>query len=650
MTLISPRTGWTREHWERLADATLLAVRPYGSEGHARIDLPGRASRSGRRSDGLEGFARTFLLAGFRLAMSGQDDPHGHAEWYAAGLAAGTDPASDERWPSFAETGQAKVECASIAIALHESRPWIWDRLDDRTRRNVVAWMSEFLGAPTPDNNWTWFRAVTEAFLRSVGGPWRTDDIAHAVVRTDAWYAGDGWYSDGATVDGRLRNVDHYNGWAMHFYPLWYCRVSGPDAEPGLLDTYRARLSRYLTDAVHLVGGDGAPLIHGRSLTYRYAMTVPFWAGAIFDASPLAPGLTRRLASGVVRHFVDAGCFDEAGLLPLGWHGRFVEMREPYSGPGSPYWSSKAFAGLVLPPDHPVWTAVEEPLPIELGDTSMALQAPRWLVSGTRADGVVRVVQHGADHTATDRLSIDVPGYARQGYATHAAPWYGTATTPLESHVALLAPDGRASHRSPSLPVSLTADAGVSRYRAHWWRPDGRSPTYRPNSDDGAVFEVGPWVTVASLVRGALELRLARVSCAAPGDLGDEWPELAGPFTIRFGGWALAADVPFEPSADDRGAWTRRADGLASTVLDIRGLTSSGCAASEGVDPLGRYSYVPWVASAGPVRFGEVYAALIVLSGELAGPRLAAGLTLDVRDDTVVVHWPDGHRGEVRLA
>ncbi|NED83987.1 DUF2264 domain-containing protein, partial [Streptomyces sp. SID11233] len=55
--------AWTgRDRWGRLADDMLRAVRPYASERHALIRLPGPASASGEWSDGLEGFARTFLL------------------------------------------------------------------------------------------------------------------------------------------------------------------------------------------------------------------------------------------------------------------------------------------------------------------------------------------------------------------------------------------------------------------------------------------------------------------------------------------------------------------------------------------------------------------------------------------------------------
>src|ERR687894_2840441 len=107
----------TRPELVALADRMLAAVRPYASPGHARITLPGAEGGYGRAVDGLEGFARTFLLAGFRIA----GDPHSRtaaelAEWYAKGIANGTDPAAPDRWVLLTEHGQAKVEAASIAL------------------------------------------------------------------------------------------------------------------------------------------------------------------------------------------------------------------------------------------------------------------------------------------------------------------------------------------------------------------------------------------------------------------------------------------------------------------------------------------------------------------------------------------------------
>src|SRR6185312_281982 len=91
---LAPYTGWGREDFAALADRMLLAARRYASPSQALITLPGAPGGYGTAIDGLEGFARTFLLAGFRVAGEQGSDPLNLLERYAAGLAAGTDPAS----------------------------------------------------------------------------------------------------------------------------------------------------------------------------------------------------------------------------------------------------------------------------------------------------------------------------------------------------------------------------------------------------------------------------------------------------------------------------------------------------------------------------------------------------------------------------
>lgn len=624
----SPYTGWTRSHWEAAADATLAAVRPYASPRHALIDLPGPVSISGRRSDGLEGFARTFLAAGFRLAQSQSDK--GLAQWYADGLAAGVDPGSPERWPRATEVNQAKVEAASIAIALHESRHVLWDALDDRVRAQTVDWLAEVIGQPYPACNWLWFQNVVEAFLRSVGGPWSAGDIDGNIATMESWYLGDGWYTDGFEGAGTARNFDWYAGWAMNFYPLWYCRMSGEHADPALWTRYADRLRRYLDGVQHLYAPDGAPLHQGRSLTYRHAALAPVWAGALFDATPLPPGRTRRLASGVLRHFHVAATDQGGGLEPIGWYGEFPAIRQPYTGPGSPYWSSKGFAGLVLPADHPVWTDVELPLPVEEHDVAVALPVPGWLVSGTAADGVVRVVNHGTDHAADESPSTDEPGYSRHAYATHAGPEYDGSL--VDSHVALVDRDGNASHRRPLRPLGVRGRVGVSRHRAHW--PVGPPPerTWPPRQPD---FVQGPWVTTASALRGAVEIRVARVDGPAQG----------GPWTLRIGGYALADARPPDVTVDGAAARATRPDGVTSAVVGLRGLPVAGVVEGAGANAFGAYSAVPVVHSDGPAEFGEVYAAAVVFGGQ-PEERLPE---LDVAATTIDVRWPDGEVDQLCL-
>lgn len=587
---LSPHTGWTRAHWLAVADTLLTSIRPFASPGHALVDLPGPASRSGRWSDGLEGFARTFLLAAFRL-VGAAGEPAELAEWYARGVATGTDPRSAERWPTPAEKGQAKVETASVALALHLTRPWVWDRFGDRVRHHVIDWLAGMIGTTTPNNNWIWFQNIAQAFLRSVGGPFDAEEIERNIAKTETWYVGDGWYSDGDVSPGGNRNFDYYNGWAMHFYPLWYCGIAGVDDR-----VYRERLARYLQDAQHLVGADGAPLVQGRSLTYRWAMLAPFWLGCLFDASPLPAGRTRRLASGVLSHFLERGAVDADGLLPLGWYHAFPAIRQTYSGPGSPYWASKGFAGLALPADHPVWTDVEEPLVVQTRDVLVALRGPGWLVSATKADGVVRMVNHGGDHGKPGGYDRDDPFYDRFAYSSAGAPDLGQPdpAAPVDSHVALVTEDGRPSLRRPYERIAIDGRVAVSRHRAHW------------------VTALGPTLTVASVLRGEIEVRIVRV---------DDEPER--PLRLRIGGAALVGD------------------GLVNAVTPLVGEFESGVTRRRDANPFGRYSVSPWVLSSGPVHAGDVYVVAVRLGAGAA--RLP---TVAVAGDRVTVTWPDGERDQ----
>ncbi|RRR71675.1 DUF2264 domain-containing protein, partial [Streptomyces sp. RP5T] len=397
---LSPYTGYTRAHWEAAADALLVAVEPYATEDHALYHLPGdRQSWSGRLSDGLEGYARTLLLAAFRQDAAA-------LERYADGLAAGVSGV----WPRIEDRSQPLVEAASIAFALRITKPLLWDRLDDSVRQRAAAWLGDALTAEAWPCNWELFPVTVAGFLSSVGYEPEASRkaIERGLERIEQWYVGEGWYTDG---DGR--KFDYYNGWAMHLYPVLHAWLAEDDR---LLDLYGGRLSRHLDDYARLFGADGAPLHQGRSLTYRFATTAPLWLGALTGHTPLPPGQTRRLASGALKYFLDRGAVDSRGLLTLGWHGPDQAVLQGYSGPASPYWASKAFLGLLLPADHEVWTAPEEPGPAERADALTPITAPNWLLQSTRSDGLVRLHNHGSEDVRYD------PYYTRLAYSTVTEP------------------------------------------------------------------------------------------------------------------------------------------------------------------------------------------------------------------------------------
>lgn len=470
---LSPYTGYTRAHWEAAADALLAAVEPYATEDRALYHFPGdRQSWSGRLSDGLEGYARTLLLAALR-----QDGTA--LERYADGLAAGVSGV----WPRIEDRSQPLVEAASIAFALQITKPLLWDRLDDAVRQRAAAWLGDALTAEAWPCNWELFPVTVAGFLASAG--YEPDASRKAIdrglERIEQWYVGEGWYTDG---DGR--KFDYYNGWAMHLYPVLHAWLAQDDR---LTDLYGGRLSRHLDDYARLFGADGAPMHQGRSLTYRFATTAPLWLGALTGHTPLAPGETRRLASGALKYFLDRGAVDSHGLLTLGWHGPDPAVLQGYSGPASPYWASKGFLGLLLPADHEVWTAVEEPGPAERSDAVTSITAPNWLLQSTSSDGLVRLHNHGSEDVRYD------PYYTRLAYSTVTEP-----ATSYDNSVIV----GGDPSRTEIVPLGVGEGWAASRHTAAG----------------------GTRVSSVVLARGAVEVRAFLVTGAEPGT------------SVRVTGWA----------------------------------------------------------------------------------------------------------------
>lgn len=642
----SPITGISREDWAGAADRLLLSLRPHATADRSGFRLPGRTSRYGERSDALEAFARSFILAAFRLKGDDGADRHGLAQWYADGLLAGTDPASASRWPRPDELDQAKVEAASIALALHLTRPWIWDRMDDRGRAGVVDWLESVIGSHYPPINWVWFQVVVETFLRSVGARWSAEDVESGLAVHESLYRTDGWYADGPE-----RAYDHYAGWAMHFYPLVWADLAGPDlCSTTRRDAYAARLCRFLDDAVALVGADGAPILQGRSLIYRFAAAAPLWVGAATGETNLDPGLIRRACSGMLGHFAAHGAPDDRGLLTLGlWH-EWPRMAQDYSGFGSPYWAAKGFYGLSLPADHPAWTALEQPLPLEQADTVRVVAAPGWLVSGTRRDGVVRVVNHGTDHSLPGDDRTDSPLYARLGYSTATIPPLvgETLRSPSDNTVGIVDSSGRVSHRNgfEALGAFVTdgVAVGASRARAHWV---DTSADASPDHGSGRLGVVtrGPWVTTASALRGSVEVRAVRVDSDAPGGRAT---------TLEVSGWPLAAGSVI-PGDTAYGGMVLRSESLVSQAAPLTSIQSWSARVREerGTSPLGELTAIPVLSTPVDPRERAVHVVAIRLCGAATA---AAGLGelptvtgISPGPDGEVVHivWPGGPRTDL---
>ncbi|RFU87517.1 DUF2264 domain-containing protein [Streptomyces triticagri] len=533
---LSPYTGFTRRHWEAAADGLLEAAWRWATPGRALLDLPGRPSASGVRSDGLEGYARTFLAAGFRVAGAGGSDPHGWLERYADGLVAGTrTPGRDdtESWPLIGDhtrqLGQPMVESASVALGLRMTRPWLWDRLGEAEQDRAEEWLRGALRNTPAPNNWYLFPYTVAGFLESVGrGDQETERArTRALELLEGWYRGDGWYADG---DGRA--FDHYNGWALHLYPVLDAHLAAGEAGDGAgiagaaavgasaaTARHRDRLRQHLDSFGLFFGADGAPLHMGRSLTYRFAATAAVGLGAVTGDTPLPPGVSRRLISGGLRYFLDRGALTPDGLLSLGWHGPNDAVLQSYSGPASPYWASKGFVCLLADEQHPLWTATEAAAPVEQADRTLALPAPGLLLQTTRADGIVRLHNHGSDHVRPhegESATDDDPHYGRLAYSTVTGPTARANTA--DNHLAIVV-DGARSVRRRIHPLGAGQGNGWA-WAASW---------HTPVLPAGAPTVPGLRVESVTFAHGPYELRVHRVVGAPEGSSVEETGWATGP-------------------------------------------------------------------------------------------------------------------------
>ncbi|MFD4676940.1 DUF2264 domain-containing protein [Lentzea sp. NPDC058450] len=477
---LSPHTGLTREHWVAAADGLLAAAWRYASPDQAFLHLPGRPSRSGVRSDGLEGYARTFLAAAFRTAHG--DDPGNLLDRYAAGLAAGT----AGEWPEIFDVGQPMVESASVALGLRLTKPWLWDKLPEPVQDRAEAWLRGALRHVPAANNWYFFPYTVASFLEHAG---RGDDETRrakqrAMELLQGWYRGDGWYSDG---DGRA--FDHYNGWALHLYPALDAHLDGREVA--------THLREHLGSFGLLFGADGAPLYFGRSLTYRFAAASAVALGAVTGETPFSPGRSRHLISNSLRYFLDRGALTD-GLLSLGWHGPHEASLQPYSGPASPYWASKAFVCLLADSDHPLWTSREE---ADEEDRVLALPGPGFLVQ--RVGGVTRLHNHGSDHVRPfegEHAGDDDPLYSRFAYSTSSGPT--SKHNVADNHLAVIV-GGKRSVRRRIHPLGARGN-----WAASW---------HRPVFDADQPMVPGLRVESVTAVWGDQELRIHRVVGAPAG-------------------------------------------------------------------------------------------------------------------------------------
>jgi hypothetical protein len=324
------------------------------SAGGARVRLGGPPASYGRTRQEFEGFSRLLWGVGPLIAGGGR---YPKQAVLCEGLVHGCDPRHPEYWGVPGDFDQRLVDCAGVAAALLLSPRVFWLTLSQTEQQQVATYLGWINQRRVRDNNWLFFRVLVNIALAVNGAPFSQSHLSDDLRRIDAFYQGDGWYTDG--VQGM---TDYYVSWGMHFYAL-LCARHLRAIDSLAAERLVSRAEEFAGQFIHWFATSGAAIPFGRSLTYRFAQAA-FWGALAYGGStPLPWGVIRGLVARHLRWWFERPICTESGLLSVGYGYPNTLMSEVYNSACSPYWALKAFLPLALDVNHPFWTAAEEDLP-----------------------------------------------------------------------------------------------------------------------------------------------------------------------------------------------------------------------------------------------------------------------------------------------
>ena len=352
---MSDKIWSSKKDFQELLLSIVEPLKPYYSEEKARLLLGVTATNYDRKAETMEAFSRP--LWGLVPFWAGGGTEAGFEEIYRLGLVAGTDPTGDEFWGGFHAFDQKFVEMAAISYGLILTPGKLWDPLSDREKERLADWLYGINQYELPVCNWILFAVLVNVALMKLGRKYDAGKLEKYLQGVEEFYLGDGWYQDGDSGQ-----KDYYVSFAIHFYCLFYARVMGEE-DPERCRIYKERAMLFGKTFIYWFDEDGAALPFGRSLTYRFAQ-VSFWSACLMVG--VYPYPVEVIKGLIVRHMQDwlkKPVFDRNHILTIGYAYPDLVMGERYNGPGSPYWSLKTFAFLMLPDDHIFWSAKPAPMP-----------------------------------------------------------------------------------------------------------------------------------------------------------------------------------------------------------------------------------------------------------------------------------------------
>lgn len=361
----------SKEDYQNVLLDLLTPLKPWFSDGGARIKLPGAGACYGQDAIEMEAFARP--LWGLVPYWAGGGRADDFQEIYQKGIVAGTTPEHPEYWGTCQDCDQKFVEMAPIALGMLMVPQILWEPLTDTEKQNLASWLHQINDYELPRCNWYFFRILVNLALKTRGCSYDSERLVTDMAYMEACYLGNGWY-----VDGQSTQKDYYSAFAMQFYSLLYSMYTKEEC-PERIEEFRERGRLFSKDFIYWFDGFGAALPFGRSLTYRFAQAA-FWSASLVSGAVSADlGVIKGIISRNLEYWLSKPIFQGDGTLSIGYAYPNLSMAERYNAPGSPYWCTKMFLLLSLPDDHPFWAAEALPLPAlepvyRIGEAEMLIQ------------------------------------------------------------------------------------------------------------------------------------------------------------------------------------------------------------------------------------------------------------------------------------
>lgn len=271
----------------------------------------------------------------------------------------GTDSTSPD-YLEFNLPGQSLVDAAFLAHALLRAPTQLWGRLDDETKRNLVAALKLSRTTRPGQNNWLLFSGMVESCLLKFTGECDQSRIDYAILKHKEWYKGDGIYGDGKDF-----HFDYYNSFVIHPMMLDILRVMKEKGQPMAMDfaTELKRSVRYAEIQERLISPEATYPIVGRSIAYRFGAFQSLAQMALQKTLPqhVSEQQVRFAMYSVIKKQIEApGTYDANGWLQIGVYGHQPGMGDYYISTGSLYLCAQAFLILGLPATDTFWNGKDE--------------------------------------------------------------------------------------------------------------------------------------------------------------------------------------------------------------------------------------------------------------------------------------------------